>query len=145
MINIRTTFGILLAATFAVLSLLHVYWLFGGRFASEAVVPVVDGKRAINPSSLATVLVAAALLLAMFVILGEIGLFKETFPKWIFRWGSRGISLIFLLRAIGDFRLVGFFKRVNDTTFAYWDTWLFSPLCLLISITAFMLIYTEHQ
>lgn len=144
-INIRIAFGILLAAIFAVLSLLHVYWLFGGRFASEAVVPVVDGKRAINPSSFTTVLVAAALLLATLVILGEIGLFKQAFPKWVFRWGALGISLIFFLRAVGDFRLVGFFKRVTDTTFAYWDTWLFSPLCLFISITAFMLVYTEPQ
>ena len=44
------------------------------------------------------------------------------------------------LRAIGDFRYVGFFKRVRDSSFARLDTLAYSPLCaglaVLIGISA---------
>jgi hypothetical protein len=45
--------------------------------------------------------------------------------------------MAFLLRAVGEFRLVGLFKRIRGTAFARWDTWLFSPLCLLIALAFF--------
>jgi hypothetical protein len=115
----------------------------GGRFGSGATVPTVGETRAFNPSPLGTVLVATALLLAMLIILGQLGLLGEAIPKWMFRWGTCGIALVFLLRAVGEFRLIGFFKRASDTPFAYWDTWLFSPLCLVIAVIAFALVYTE--
>ena len=79
----------------------------------------------------------------MFVILGQIHLLGDFIPRWIFRWATLGISVLFFLRAIGEFKLVGFFKQVRDTPFAFWDTWLFSPLCLLIAVIAFMLFYKQ--
>jgi len=135
--------GILVAALFGVLSLFHLYWAAGGSFGSGVTVPTVGGKRDFNPSPLGTVLVAIALLLAMLTILGQLGLLGRWLPKWIFRWGTGGIALIFFLRAVGEFKRVGFFKQVSDTPFAYWDTWLFSPLCLVIAVTAFALVYTD--
>jgi hypothetical protein len=135
--------GILLAAVFAVLSLFHVYWAAGGRLGIGAGVPTVSGARVFNPSTAGTLLVAAALFCAMLVILGQINLLGETIPKWIFRWASLFIAVLFFLRAIGEFRLVGFFKQIRDTPFAVWDTWLFSPLCLLIAVTAFLLAYKK--
>ena len=141
----RIASGVLLAAVLAVLSLFHIYWAIGGRMGSGATVPVVGGRQTFHPSPLGTMLVAAALLLAMFTILGQTGLLGRAIPKWIFRWGTGGIASIFFLRAVGEFRLVGFFKRASDTRFAYWDTWLFSPLCLLIAVMAFVLVYTETR
>jgi hypothetical protein len=133
--------GLLLAAVFALLGLFHVYWAAGGRFGSAAGVPTVNGARVFNPSTAGTLLVAAALFCAMLVILGQINLLGEAIPKWIFRWATLVIGVLFFLRAIGEFRLVGFFKRASDTPFAFWDTWLFSPLCLLIAVTALLLAY----
>lgn len=120
--------GITLAAIFAILSLFHVYWAAGGRFGSASAIPTVGGKRTFSPSPLGTVLVAAALFAAMLIVLGQINLLGETIPKWIFRLATFGIAAMFLLRAIGDFKLLGFFKQVNDTSFAFWDTFLFSLL-----------------
>jgi hypothetical protein len=57
-------------------------------------------------------------------------------PRGLFRLGMRSISLMFLLRAIGDFRTVGFWKSITDTPFAHWDTRLYSPLCLGIAALA---------
>jgi len=45
-----------------------------------------------------------------------------------------GLASVFLARAIGDFRFVGFFKRVHGSRFAHWDTALYSPLCLVIGL-----------
>ena len=43
-------------------------------------------------------------------------------------------GLVLLLRAIGDFNLVGFFKRIRGSAFARMDTWFYSPLCVLLGI-----------
>jgi hypothetical protein len=135
--------GILVVVTFGVLSLFHFYWALGGKFGSGATVPTVGETRVFNPSPLGTVLVATGLLIAMFTILGQLGLLGEAIPRWVFRWGTCGIASIFFLRAVGEFRLVGFFKRASNTPFAYWDTWLFSPLCLVIAAISFALVYSE--
>lgn len=137
--------GLLLALIFACLGLLHIYWAVGGNWGSAVAIPSVNGKRTMNPSALATVLVAVALWLAMCTILGRLGVFGAVLPHWVFYWGSLGISLIFLLRAIGDFRVVGFFKQVRDTGFAHWDTMLFSPLCLFIAVIAFLVAFRKPE
>jgi hypothetical protein len=138
--------GVLLAVIFAVISLFHLYWAMGGAFGRSVAVPTVaapsrGNMRAFEPSAAGTIAVAFAFLLAIAVILGQLRFLGDIIPHWIFRWGTWAIALVFFLRAIGEFRLVGFFKRVNDTPFAHWDTWLFSPLCLIIAISAFILAY----
>jgi hypothetical protein len=130
------TLGILLAAIIAALSFLHIHWALGGSFGRKVTVPSIGGRRTFNPSPSGTMLIALALLLAMFTILGQIGLLGRALPRWIFRWGTLSISLLFFLRAVGDFRMVGFFKRVRKTPFAYWDTRVFSPLCVVIALLA---------
>lgn len=133
--------GTFLVFIFLILGLMHVYWAFGSKGASEAVLPTVDGKLAFNPSSFLTLLVALALFIAALIILGQIGFLGLFVPSVIFYYGTLLISLVFFLRSIGEFRLVGFFKKIKNTKFAYWDTILFSPLCLLISIIAFLLLF----
>jgi hypothetical protein len=38
-----------------------------------------------------------------------------------------------LARAIGDFKYLGLFKRVRGSRFATLDTFVYSPLCLLLA------------
>jgi hypothetical protein len=129
------TLGILSAAIFVSLALLHIYWASGGGRGRVAAIPTADGGgRIFRPSPLGTLAVAAALLVAALVILGRIGIWATPLPAWVFYWGTWGISLTFLARAVGEFRYVGFFKHVHGTDFAHWDTWLFSPLCLFIAV-----------
>ena len=40
------------------------------------------------------------------------------------------------VRAVGDRKYVGFFKRVRDTEFARRDSRIYSPLCLLLGLGA---------
>ena len=49
------------------------------------------------------------------------------------------ISILFFIRAIGDFKYVGFFKKVKQTTFGEMDTTYFSPLCLVISMVGILI------
>ncbi|MGA9770505.1 MAG: DUF3995 domain-containing protein [Blastocatellia bacterium] len=135
--------GFLLSAIFAALGMFHIYWAAGGTLGKGATIPEIAGKRAFNPSPVSTILVAIALMIAMLVILGRLGVLGKSVPQWVFRWGTWGISILFFLRAIGEFKLVGFFKLVRDTEFARWDTWLFSPLCLVIAVIAFALAFKE--
>ena len=44
---------------------------------------------------------------------------------------------ILLPRAVGEFRLVGFFKRVRGSGCARLDTFVYSPLCLALAVGIF--------
>ena len=42
------------------------------------------------------------------------------------------IVIIFLLRSVGDFNMVGIFKKIKGTKFAKYDSMVYVPLCLFI-------------
>ncbi len=117
-----------------ILAMLHVYWAIPGNTGPSAVIPSVDGKPLFIPSRTATIAVAVALSTAALFVLGTIGVLgAKILPYEIYRAGTWGVSAVFFLRAVGYFRYVGYFKRVRGTGFAVWDTWLYSPLCLVLS------------
>ena len=126
-----TAFG--LAFVLAFLSGLHVYWAVGGRWGWGAAIPQVDGRPAFTPSRLATLLVALGLAAAAVLPLVRAGALPFRVTPRLSQLSSVLLAFIFFIRAVGDFRLVGFFKRVRGTPFAVWDTLLFSPLCLLLA------------
>ena len=123
-----------LIAVFAGLSLVHLYWLFGGRVGQLAAIPEVDGQPVFQPSALATLVVAFGLALCAVVIAGTAGMCTLPPSQTVLVWMTRGLAGILLFRAIGDFQLVGFFKRIRHTRFARLDTAVYSPLCLALAI-----------
>lgn len=128
--------GILIAVILAALAMLHIYWASSGKWGRMTAIPTgISGGRLFNPSPLGTAAVGAALFCAMFIVIGQLSSWRGPLPEWVFSLGTWGISLAFLARAVGEFKYVGFFKQVHGTTFARWDTWLFSPLCLFIAIS----------
>ncbi|HQR39887.1 MAG TPA: DUF3995 domain-containing protein [Blastocatellia bacterium] len=118
----------------ACLSLLHVYWAAGGVAGIDSVIPTVDGKRTLDPSPLASVVVATALAVAAAVVFASTGTLRSVAPMWFVRVGLVVLAMVFLARAIGDFRMIGFTKRIRDTRFARMDYLVFSPLCASLSI-----------
>lgn len=133
-------FGYLLAGIFSVLSGIHVYWAFGGKRGLTAAIPTKDGNPLFEAGPGGTLAVAVALLVAGGIVLGRIDVFVlASMPAWVYQWGVWAIAVLFFLRAIGEFRYAGFFKSVKDTNFAYWDTRLFSPLCLFVSGSALLI------
>jgi hypothetical protein len=129
-------FAIPLVVILGGLSLLHAYWALGGRWGSAYTVPIVNGRRSFDPSPLATWVVCALLGAAAVLVMGKAGWIGNGVPPILFEAGVWGLSLVFLLRTVGNLRTFGFFKTVTGTDFARWDTWLYSPLCLLISLLA---------
>ena len=128
-----------LALVFALLGALHVFWALGGRLGFGSAVPEVDGQRAFTPTPAATFAVALALFVASGLVLGKAGVFGSLAPASLFKWPVLALGVVFLARAVGEFRLVGVFKRVRGTSFARWDTWLFTPLCFGISLASLWL------
>lgn len=119
-------FSILLVINFGALSFLHMYWAFGGRWGIENAAPVNEaGKKFLNTGVMPSLVVAVGLALfsAYYIIL----------PSGVLAIAGWIIPSIFFIRAIGDFRYVGFFKKVKSSTFAELDTKFYSPLCLVIA------------
>ena len=121
------------AAVFTLLSLLHVYWAVGGRAASAAVVPERSGAPLFRPGRLATLAVAGALACAAAIVLGRTLRWSTPLGAWPFTVGTWTLAAVFALRAMGDFRYVGFFKHAQGTRFARNDTRYYSPLCLALA------------
>ncbi len=132
-----TIFSIILFLIFLFLSSLHFYWDLGGRWGSEAVIPVKDNNvKAMMPGPAPTFIVAIGLLAFGFFILVKSGLINVSLPFWLEKSGLWIIAGIFILRATGEFKYVGFFKKIKQTKFGQNDTKYYSPLCLLIGILA---------
>lgn len=122
------------SALLLALSVLHFYWANGGRWGYRAAVPEWEGRQVFMPTSLATYGVGFALLLAAVLLPGRIGLYGEPQFALLYEIAPWVLCVIFAVRAVGDLRFVGFFKKVRFTYFAWWDTRLHSPLCLLLSL-----------
>ena len=133
-----------LLAVFAGLSLIHVYWLFGGRVGRLVAIPEIDGKPVFQPSAVAMLVVAIGLALCAVVIAGTAGMLTLPLSQTVLTWLTRGLAMVLLLRTIGDFRLVGFFKRICDTRFARLDTSVYSPLCLALAIGSVVIGFARH-
>ncbi len=92
------------------------------------------GLPVIQPGALATLAVAIALLAAAGVVATQAGLiFAGAFQPYALIL-SVLLAFAFLARGVGDFRYVGFFKKVVGSRFARLDTWVFSPLCVLLAL-----------
>ncbi|MCW3107328.1 MAG: hypothetical protein JWQ09_1834 [Segetibacter sp.] len=125
---------------FLLLSILHFYWAFGGALWYDDVLPTSsNGLHRMNPSTTATIIIALALLLLALITAGSQGSFDKYIKRTYFRYGALIIAIIFLLRAIGDFRFIGFFKTVKWTRFGINDTQFFSPLCLFVSLLSVLI------
>lgn len=109
----------------------------------EYVIPQVNNQKLFKPSKLMTSFVGFGLLTFAFIILGHIGVFELLFLDQVFEYGTWLIALVFFARAIGDFKYVGFFKKIKDTKFALWDSRLYSPLCFVICILIMLVIYSN--
>ncbi len=124
------------SSTLFFLSMIHVYWAVGGKGGMKAVLPEIKGKGKplFTPTPLITLIVAVLLFVAALIVLEASHILPNFLPTWMTSLGIWTIASVFLLRSLGDFRYVGFSKRVYGTRFATFDTWLYSPLALLLGV-----------
>jgi hypothetical protein len=131
---IAGTAAILILVT---LACLHVYWAAGGKAGKGAAIPTLNERAVLKPTAMTTILVAVVLSAMATVLAVRIGwLTLPAVPglssfvhvsAWL-------IAAAFALRAIGDFRYVGFFKRIRGSRFARLDTFAYSPLCAFLAL-----------
>jgi hypothetical protein len=133
-----TVLSIVLIAIFTFLALVHVYWAFGGRFAKMVAIPELRGTPSFVPGRMATLLIAGGLFGCAALVGAATGFIDAPVPAMVIQWGCFVPAALLLLRAIGDFRLVGFFKTVRGSRFAWLDSALYSPLCLAMALGVFL-------
>ncbi len=118
-------------------SALHVYWVAGGEWLADRVIPGNSDRRVMSPPRWATLAVAVAL--AAFSALLAAVLVEPTALA-----SQRGLvrllvglgAAVFAARAVGDGRYVGFSKKIRATGFARADDAYFTPVVTLIAIGA---------
>jgi len=133
--------ALIVVIVFLGLSLIHAYWAFGGRAGRTAAVPEVGARPAFVPSALATFAVAVALAFCAVVVAASAGIILSAPPALWSTWLAFALAAVLLARAVGDFRLVGFFKRVRGTRFARLDSLIYAPLCLALAVAIFYVAY----
>jgi hypothetical protein len=127
--------SLLLFIILLLLAFLHFYWVLGGQWGFAAAVPTKEnGERVLHPGKVDSAIVGLGLSAFGFFYLFLSELVSIRLPDWVFDYGGWIIPAIFLLRAMGDFKYIGFFKKVKSTRFGRLDTKYFSPLCLGIGI-----------
>jgi hypothetical protein len=96
-----------------------------------------------TPRIIDSIIVGLGLLIFSLFYLFKSKILVLPIPEWLILLGNWLIPIIFLLRAVGEFKYIGFFKKIKKTTFAHWDDRLFSPLCLLIAACGFAALILE--
>lgn len=125
--------GRIACAVLTFLGSTHLYWAAGGTAGKQAALPSVGGTPVFRPSAIGTALVAVILLAMAAWVAAASGNLATPVPHGVLRIGAFVLAVIFALRAVGDFRYVGFFKRVRGSVFAQRDTWVYSPLCVVLA------------
>lgn len=113
-------------------------WHFAIAFApfprESVAVPFVNGRPVFVPSAIATTAVGVGLLLCALLVLSAARIVAVGLPSRVLTSLCAALALVLLLRAVGDFRYVGFFKSVRGSRFAKMDTWCYSPGCVALSV-----------
>ena len=135
--------SILLSTVFFILSGIHVYWGLGGKWAFDDVYPTKEDGTSLAkvPGIVASFIVATGLFVfgLFYLINGQI--ISVVLPSYLSAYGYWVIGFIFFLRAVGDIKYFGMFKKIKKTSFAKKDTKIYTPLCIFISCLTFLLIY----
>jgi hypothetical protein len=132
--NTGTALASTVSLVFVALALWHVRMAVYPSSGESGAMPSVAGKPLFVPSARATWAVAVVLFLFACLVASTAGLVEVGIPASVLSWLSYALALGLLARAIGEFKYVGFFKRVRGSKFARLDTLLYSPLCLLLSV-----------
>lgn len=116
-----------------IVALFHFYWAFGGKYGLMSAGPSLKGGEDFIPGGI-LIFTVAVMLLGLSVLAIQLVSPVKMLKDYIHYIGYL-VSAIFIIRAIGDFKYVGFFKKVYNSNFATLDTKYFSPLVLFLGIS----------
>jgi len=134
--------AILAIFVLSIMGIFHFYWVFGGKVGLDKALPAKDGKLLLKPGKPLTFLVGVVLIFFAYIAYAlQFYDFTLNENRNFYLYSGIFLSIIFILRAIGEFNVLGFSKKIKDTEFAKYDTKYFSPLCLLLGIIFAVLTY----
>ncbi len=130
------------ALIFTLISGFHFYWAMGGKVGFDVVLPSnTEGSKSLNPSKPITFIAACVFLSVAGFYLIKANLIHLQLPNLITNYGLYALALVLIIRAIGDFKYVGFLKTIKNTPFADYDTQYYSPLCLFLGLNTLVIQY----
>ena len=132
--------SLILTAIFLILAAIHFNWALGSEWGFDAVLPINEkGEKLFKPRKIDSAIVGIGLTLFALFYFFQTNLVAVEIPTWVYKYGGWIIPSIFLIRAIGDFKYAGFFKKIKHTKFGRMDTKFFSPLCFVIGVIGFVI------
>ena len=131
--------ALLACSALMVIGAVHFYWAAGGSAGKAGAIPSRNGRPVLSPSRISTALVGAALFGMAGIVGSTAGILPRFLPLGLLQGASVVLALTFAARAVGEFRYVGFFKRVRGSIFSERDTYIYSPLCLLLGVLIAMI------
>jgi len=122
------------------LAFVHFYWAAGGLWGLDNSIPKnTKGVKIFSPNAVHSLAVALTLIVFAVFTADNASLISLQTAPWISTFMKWAIGTLFILRSVGDFKYVGFFKKVKGSQFSNLDSKMFSPLCLVIGIVVLML------
>ena len=122
---VRTAYVLSIALT--ILSVLHLYWAFGGTWGLAAAL----GRQDIDASTglrIAAGAVAIALLIAAVGVLGRVGLWGDFLPWVLFSWGTWALVAALFLATL-----------LNLTARTWTERLVFAPIALALGVLALII------
>lgn len=126
----------------------HFYWALGGRLGFSVSLPQRPDGVPVMSHRLGSWRPAAGAVAAALILLGALALAAEghlalPLPPAMVRaaLGLAGGALV--LRAFVPTQWTGFFKRIRTTRWARYDTFLYSPLVLLLGVALLVIALTR--
>ena len=136
MLIFLTCLTVCLACSLLFLAGLHLYWSCGGKWGALATLPMKEnGAPLFQPGAFACVVVALGLSAMAWLVLSHRGILPTLLPASLSGKLLGADAGIFTLRCLGDFRYLGFFRKINSTDFAVMDRKLYTPLCASYAIS----------
>ena len=128
--------------------ILHVYWSRGGQWGFAQALPtrpkdpndeIATRRPAFRPPGFAIRMVGLACFVGAGLLLARSGVITVPIAPSFIATACWVMAGLFLLRTIGDFRYAGLFRRIKDSSFAYWDARLFTPLFFFLGVTTILI------
>jgi hypothetical protein len=132
--SFRASVCVLGAAILTMAAVLHMYWALGGDAGQSLSAPELSGRAVFHFPRYSNAIVAVGLSVAALVLAARSGVLGSAARTPVTAAAARLLTIGFALRAIGEFHYLGFFKSIRGTPFAYYDTWLYSPLFVCLTI-----------
>ena len=130
----RTSLAVFLILVFLSFAAFHVYWALGGLYGKPPAFAAADGKRVLAPSPFAMLLLGVGFAGCSALVAATAGFIPSPLSGHAHGSLSFALAAALMMRAIGDFKLVGFFKPATDDAFARRDKVLYSPVCLALAV-----------